>query len=86
MRIVCGVLGVLQILLLARALLSWFPARGDGLLRSVQDVLTQLTEPILAPLRKALPLNAGGFDLTFMVLVFGLSIARSRLGCGPLGI
>ena len=49
---------------------------------SIGNVLIDLTEPVLAPLRRVIP-PVGMFDLSFMVLFFGLLIIRGVvLGCG----
>jgi len=49
-------LGVLYLLLLVfRAVLSWFPSGGSSGLRSVTHWLFVLTEPAVAPFRKVIP-------------------------------
>jgi len=51
---------VLVIAIIVRALLSWFmPAGGTGLSR----VLVDVTEPVLAPIRRLLP-SVGGIDFS----------------------
>lgn len=58
--------------LIARALLSWFPARAGTPLASVVRVLDAVTEPVLRPVRRVLPpLRAGGMgiDLSIMVVI-----------------
>jgi YggT family protein len=61
----------------ARAVLSWFPpsSSGNGL-ATVNRLLMDLTEPVLAPLRRIIP-PVGMFDLSFMVAFFGLLILRT---------
>lgn len=55
--------------LIARALLSWFPT-PSGLMGRFADVLRQVTEPVLAPIRRVLPpLRIGGASLDLSVLV-----------------
>lgn len=54
---------VCQVLLWAiviRAVLSWFPIRPDN---PILVILHQITEPILAPLRRVVP-RMGMFDIT----------------------
>ena len=41
-------------------------------------VLFDVTEPVLAPLRRLIP-PAGGLDLSFLVLTFGLLIVRQAV-------
>ena len=76
----CSALNIYLLVLLARAILSWFPMRSGGSLSGVQHVLYQLTEPLLAPLRRIIP-PAGMFDLSFLVLFIGIEILHSVLVC-----
>ena len=65
--------------ILIRALLSFIvPIMGNQphpILVSVQDVMIQLTEPILAPLRRVLP-TVGAFDLSPMVAIIILIVIQ----------
>ena len=79
-EIVCLLLLAYMIILLGRALLSWFPISGDSPFAALQGLLYSLTEPVLAPVRGLVP-PMGGFDISFIVVVFGVSILRSAI-CG----
>ncbi|HET9690583.1 MAG TPA: YggT family protein [Acidimicrobiales bacterium] len=60
-------LGRLYLLvLIGRALLSWFPPSYDSPLNGVRRVVFTLTEPVLAPFRRVVP-TVGMFDLSFLV-------------------
>jgi len=63
----------LWLLLLVRVLLSWVAPRGGG---GIVAFVYQVTEPILAPIRRILP-PMGGMDLSPLIamLLVGL-IAR----------
>ena len=77
-------LALLQIylfVLIARALLSWFPLRPGTALATVQGGLVTVTEPVLAPVRRVIP-RAGMFDLSFLVVFFGISILRQVIASG----
>lgn len=57
------------VILIVRALLSWFPVSG-GAMASVVRVLDAVTEPVLRPVRKVLPpVRAGGMALDLSVIV-----------------
>ena len=59
-----------------RVILSWFmmnPSSRSGFLGSVYQVLLQITEPILAPLRRVVPM-IGMFDITPIVAIIVLQI------------
>ncbi len=71
---------VLTIAILARVLLSWvrmdrFPA--------IARLVVQITEPILAPIRRLLPATAG-LDFSPFIAIIALDIIR-RLLIGILG-
>ena len=52
--------------------------RGGTFLASLNTLLFELTEPVLRPVRKVIP-PAGMFDLSFMVVFFGLFLLYSAL-------
>jgi YggT family protein len=76
--VVCPVLTIFIVLLFARAVLSWFPVEPSSPLAQVNDVLRLLTDWAVMPLRQIIP-PAGMFDLSFLVLVFGLFIVRNAI-------
>lgn len=58
-------------ILLIRAILSWVSQGGHP----VEYVMAQLTEPMLAPVRRILP-AMGGLDLSMLVVFIGLNFAN----------
>lgn len=60
--------------LIIRALLSWF-SQGYN---PIEMVLHQLTEPLLAPIRKVLP-SMGGLDLSVLVALLALQFLQLLL-------
>lgn len=74
------VLEVYVVVLIARALFSWFPIRPGGPMASVNSLLWRITEPVLAPVRRLIPpLQAGGtgFDVSFLLVVIALEVVAS---------
>ncbi|KII77593.1 YggT family protein [Vibrio renipiscarius] len=73
--------GLLFWVLLLRAILSWV-SQGRS---PVEYVFHQLTEPMLAPIRRILP-DMGGFDLSVLVLFIVLQFANFLMGdiIGPI--
>jgi YggT family protein len=70
---------VYLVVLFARAVTSWFPPPRPGTpFAFVNQLLHDLTEPLLAPMRRVIP-PAGPFDLSFMVLFFILLIVQSAV-------
>lgn len=80
MSFVCPLLGIYQLVLIARAITSFFPVTPGTPFGQVVDVLYKLTEPIMAPMRRIIP-PLGMFDLSFLVVFIALSLVMSALGC-----
>ena len=60
----------------ARVILSWFPANPHGVFGQISRAVYQITDPVLLPVRRALPL-VGPLDLSPIVVVIGLQILMS---------
>ncbi len=81
--VVCDLLFLYFLVLIARIVLSYIPALPEPL-RPVARAVRALTDPVLLPLRAAIPpLRTGALalDLSPLVLFFGISILRGLL-CG----
>jgi YggT family protein len=70
----CAAITIYIVILLLRAVFSWFPPPSGGM-ATFYRILMDLTEPVLAPLRRMIP-PAGMFDLSFTVLFVVLIILR----------
>jgi YggT family protein len=60
-------------LMLVGVILSWIPQSGY---HPIVPLITQLTAPVLRPIRRVLPI-LGGFDLSTMVAMVGILIAQA---------
>lgn len=76
----CAIGQLYVIILIARAILSWFPVRSDSPLVPIVRFLHAVTEPVLAPFRRVIP-PAGMFDLSFLVVFLVLQIVVVPLLC-----
>jgi YggT family protein len=65
----------LWVLIFARVLLSWVDPTGRG---RVAAFVIQMTEPILAPVRRALP-RTGTFDLSPLIVLIVLGVLLRTL-------
>ena len=74
MGVPCAAITIYIVILLLRAVFSWFPPPAGGM-ATVYRILMDLTEPVLAPLRRVIP-PIGMFDLSFTVLFIFLFILR----------
>lgn len=66
---------VLIFSIFARSLLTWFPIDRNGV---ISQTLAAITDPILVPLRKIIPL-VGMVDIVPMVAVFALYFIAQAL-------
>lgn len=76
------VLTAFIVLLIARAVLSWFPVRYGSPLQSVSRGLERVTEPVLAPVRRVIPpVRMGGtaLDLSFLLVVIVLEVVANAV-------
>ena len=63
------------LILVGRAVMSWFPLRSGGVTATANSTLFTLTEPVLRPVRRVVP-SAGMIDLSFLVVFFGVIILQ----------
>ena len=70
------VLSLLAWMIVARALLSWFPNTRRN---QFVQILAQLTDPILVPMSRIIP-RAGMFDFSPMIAIFVLFTVARMLG------
>ena len=68
----------LWIAILARVIVSWIPVSPDSWFAPIARTIYQLTEPILAPIRRLLP-DMGMFDLSPMVAIVIIILVQSFL-------
>lgn len=69
---------ILIFAILIDALITWFPIAPDS---PIVRLLDDVTEPILAPLRRVVP-RLGMFDITPIVAMFLLEILQSVIDSG----
>ncbi|HJU57848.1 MAG TPA: YggT family protein [Actinomycetota bacterium] len=87
--VLCIVLTAYTIILFIRVLVSWAYLFGvrppiSGPLRTVLDLIEDVTEPVLRPLRALIPpIRAGGvgLDLSIIIAFVILAVLRIALDC-----
>ena len=80
-RVLCLVLTVYSIVLLARVIMSWVELSGwrppvTGPIRTIFELMFDVTEPVLKPLRRIVP-PAGPLDLSVIVAFVIIFVIRS---------
>jgi YggT family protein len=74
--VIYNLIRLYSFLIFARIILSWFPISRGGAMESIYSALYTVTEPVLGPVRRAMP-PLGGFDLSPIVVIFGLQLLGS---------
>ena len=64
--------------IIARSLLSWFPIRPGNPFYSLAVILHQITEPLLSPLRRVIPM-IGMIDITPIIALILLQVGERVL-------
>jgi YggT family protein len=82
-RLICVALTLASVILLVRVVLSWVQLAGwhppaTGPVRTVYDLLYDVTEPPLRALRRILP-PAGMFDLSVVVAFIIIFVLRTAI-------
>lgn len=76
MRLVRMLLVLYMILIIVSVILSWV---GQGARHPIVPLTYQLTEPVLAPIRRVLP-SLGGLDLSPLIAIIGIQFLIILLG------
>ncbi len=74
------ILGFVELVVIVGAVLSWLLAFGiinpyNQFVRQIDVMLNRITEPLLRPIRRFVPI-AGGIDLSPLVLLLGIHFVR----------
>lgn len=84
-NLLCLALTLFEFAVLGRIILSWIPIRPGSPLAPVGEFIYRITEPVLGPLRRAIPpvrMGAMALDLSPMIVFFGIQLIGRRLLCG----
>ena len=79
LRFVDILTNVLMVAILIRAVLSWFPVSRDN---PFVEVVYQVTEPLLGPLRRVVP-SLGFVDITPLVALLLLQVIQMVVATIP---
>ncbi|MFN8232541.1 MAG: YggT family protein [Actinomycetota bacterium] len=83
LNLVCLALGVFSLILLIRVIMSWIELAGvrppaTGPLRSAYELLFDVTDPVLVPLRRIVP-PAGPLDMSVLVAFVIIFVAQRAI-------
>ncbi len=80
--LLCTLTSLYVFAILARVLFSWIPLAPESPVVVVRTWLVRITEPVMGPLRRALPavrLGSVYLDLSPIVLIIGLQVVVSGM-------
>ena len=80
MGLICAIANIYVLIVVARAISTFFPISSGSPFLPVVDFLYKATEPVFAPIRRVLP-TVGPFDFTPVVVIIGVNIIARILGC-----
>lgn len=79
---ICLILQLYLIALFARIILSWFPISPGSPLAPIFSALYTITEPVLGPIRRAIPpvrMGAMGLDLSPIIVIVLFQVIQGAL-------
>ena len=77
MGLICTLLNIYLLVIFGRILMSWVRVVPGTPMASVYSVLFNLTEPVLGPLRRAIPpmrLGMAAIDLSPIIVLIGITL------------
>ena len=83
-NLLCTLGNLYLLAIFARIVVSWFPVQPGSTFASIVGFLYTITEPVLGPIRRAVPalrMGGMGLDLSPIIVVFGMQILLRLVGC-----
>ncbi len=77
MDLVCTFLQIYVLIIFARVIFSWVRVSPGTPVASIYSVVFNLTEPVLGPLRRAIPpmrMGVAAIDLSPLIIIIGIQI------------
>ena len=84
-NILCTLGNLYLLAIFARIVVSWFPVQPGSTFASIVSFLYTITEPLLGPLRRAIPalrMGGMGLDLSPIIVVLLFQLLVLPLLCG----
>ncbi len=77
MNAVCAILQIYVLVIFARVIFSWVRVTPGTPVASIYSVIFNLTEPVLGPLRRAIPpvrMGVAAIDLSPLIIIVGVRL------------
>lgn len=79
MVLICQLLQLYILVIIAGALLSWFPSQPGSGLWQVRVFIARATDPVMLPVRRAIGASFGGIDFSPIIVIIGLQLLAGIL-------
>ena len=82
MTIICTLIQLYLLVILARVIMSWIPPTPGTTYAQIYTFVWNITEPILGPLRRAIPpvrMGMGALDLSPVIVLLGGQILAANI-------
>jgi YggT family protein len=83
-ELLCTLVQIYIIAIFARIVVSWFPVQPGTTFASIVGVLYTVTEPVLGPVRRAVPalrMGGMGLDLSPIIVVLAVQLVVQPILC-----
>lgn len=77
-QVLATVVGLYSLIIFVMLIMSWFPMRPGGGAAQFYGVLVRITDPVLGPVRRAMP-STGPLDLSPLVVLLALQLLRQLI-------
>ncbi len=80
MDLICSILQIYVLVVFARVIFSWVRVTPGTPVASIYSVIFNLTEPVLGPLRRAIPpmrMGMAAIDLSPLIIIIGVQLICS---------
>ena len=82
MDVVCLLLQLYVWVIIARSLMSWVRVQPGTPVASIYSVIYNLTEPVLGPIRGAIPpmrMGMGAMDVSPLLVIIGIIVLQNAI-------
>lgn len=76
--IVADLIGLYALAIFVMCIMSWFPIREGTSMWQVYRFLLRITDPVILPVRRAMP-SMGAFDVSPIIVLFTLLLVRNLI-------
>jgi len=77
--LIAQLINLYVIVIIAGALLSWFPTDPGSGLHQLRMTIARATDPVMLPVRRAVGASFGGIDFSPIIVIIGLQVLANVL-------